>query len=520
MSEDVKQRKPKKKLPPVPTIVYTTQHILYYGVICITILVVMSAMLVRLTQTHSTLDSRRHHTKSNTNQHTTDTDTRGLGPGQLTAALDKPLPDIPFLFDSLAKYQQPTDTDSPSPSPSPSPSQLCTSDSQCSSGSNNISPDLLTPTDPSFLGAHAFFYTWYGNTSIDGEWLHWNHRLLEHWRPEIARSYPTGRFDPPHESGSPYRPMRGLYSSNHVQTLIEQFGELRRAGVNVISASWWGQPQFDESVDGEGVKTDLVFPNLMLAAEQTGMLVTFHLEPYAGRTPARVRNDIEYIFQQYGSSTAFYRDPSRDNRPLFYVYDSYLHPAQEWATMLASVRNTSLDADYISLYLTEHDQSFILESTFDGMYTYFASTSFTFGSNPNNWPSIHTWAEKHKLLFIPCIGAGYDDTWIRPWNAQTKQDRRDGQYYADNFEAVFSLRSTPHIVAITSYNEWGEGTQIEPVVPYTSPAGRAYENYGTGGPHLYMNITRRMVHELVLKHRSEPPVSVRMPATDRSETDE
>lgn len=53
----------------------------------------------------------------------------------------------------------------------------------------------------------------------------------------------------------------------------------------------------------------------------------------------------------------------------------------------------------------------------------------------------------------------YNDTKLRPWNIKNTQDRRDGEYYKDYFEHVKRER----FISITSFNEWGEGTQIEPV---------------------------------------------------------
>jgi hypothetical protein len=41
--------------------------------------------------------------------------------------------------------------------------------------------------------------------------------------------------------------------------------------------------------------------------------------------------------------------------------------------------------------------------------------------------------------------------------------RRNGQTY-DNLWAA-ALAAIPDIVTITSFNEWGEGTEIEPAVP-------------------------------------------------------
>ena len=47
--------------------------------------------------------------------------------------------------------------------------------------------------------------------------------------------------------------------------------------------------------------------------------------------------------------------------------------------------------------------------------------------------------------------------------------------------------------SITSYNEWGEGTQIEPARIVHSEEGfpKAYLDYGEN-PYLYLNLTKTM----------------------------
>ena len=49
-------------------------------------------------------------------------------------------------------------------------------------------------------------------------------------------------------------------------------------------------------------------------------------------------------------------------------------------------------------------------------------------------------------------------------------------------------------ITITSFNEWGEGTQIEEARPHVVPSsGSAYADYGPDGPDFYMHRTRTWI---------------------------
>jgi glycoprotein endo-alpha-1,2-mannosidase len=85
------------------------------------------------------------------------------------------------------------------------------------------------------------------------------------------------------------------------------------------------------------------------------------------------------------------------------------------------------------------------------------------------------------------VGPGYDDTRIRPWNGQNTRSRAGGTYYDREFEAALGVR--PDLIGITSFNEWHEGTQIEPAVPKTIESYR-YEDYQSRAPDYYLMRTR------------------------------
>jgi hypothetical protein len=137
--------------------------------------------------------------------------------------------------------------------------------------------------------------------------------------------------------------------------------------------------------------------------------------------------DIKYIIDKYSSHESFYK---YNNKPLFYIYDSYLISENEWKEIFKengkySIRNTKYDSFIISLYLKKNQNEFIINSGFNGIYTYFASTGFTEGSTLENWQEIKNWCDKNNLLFIPSVGPGYIDTRIRPWNEINTKDREN-----------------------------------------------------------------------------------------------
>ena len=104
-------------------------------------------------------------------------------------------------------------------------------------------------------------------------------------------------------------------------------------------------------------------------------------------------------------------------------------------------------------------------------------------------------ARAHGKLFVPCVAPGYDDSRVRPWNGANSRAREDGAYYDRMWSAA--LEAKAEIVAVTSFNEWHEGTQIEEAAPFAStrPGVAPYLDYGQT-PARYLESTSRWVEKL------------------------
>ena len=139
-------------------------------------------------------------------------------------------------------------------------------------------------------------------------------RHFAHWDEAVRKRHAPGKMHaPPEEPHSPYYPSRGLYSSRDNATLHAQFASLAAAGVDTAMLSWWGRKDSDVRRDSQGVNTDLIVPAVLDAAAAHGVGISWHLEPYGGRSPATVRDDLKYLRERYGKHPAVWRQrPPRE----------------------------------------------------------------------------------------------------------------------------------------------------------------------------------------------------------------
>lgn len=227
--------------------------------------------------------------------------------------------------------------------------------------------------------------------------------------------------------------------------------------------------------------------------------IAFHIEPYKGRSPETWRDNIKYILDKYGDHESFYRHYDKMKKkhlPVYYIYDSYNIPPGNWAQIFQSngaitVRNTELDGIFIGLFVERQHKSDLIKAGFDGFYSYFATDRFSYGSTWGHWREIMKYAKERNKIFIPSIGPGYIDTRIRPWNAKNIRNRDNGSYYMS--AAKFACDLYPEFLSITSFNEWHEGTQIEPATKKKVEEDLYYLDYGSQGPSYYLQLTRKIV---------------------------
>lgn len=330
---------------------------------------------------------------------------------------------------------------------------------------------LLAATLPGIAHAAAlssrtqlFYYPWYGGGSTG----------YRHWV--------QGGHTPPDDVGANFYPVLGPYDSGDFSGAVEQHMRwIEQSGAGVIVYSWWGQGSYEDGLA----------PGVLEAAARHGIRVAWHLEPYSGRTAASTVSDVNYILGRYGSSPAFYREGGRG---AFYVFESLR--ITDW-TPLDQVRSSAI------VLAQTTDTSKVAH--FGGMYTYDAIA----GATAPGWREAGAYCEANGLVWAPSVGPGYNDDRAVPGNTTPTLSRENGATYDREWQNALS--SGADWVSVTSFNEWHEGSVIEPA--RSSPPSPAYETfagaYGTSGAAsetAYLDRTRYWAAQL----GGPPPASVNL----------
>jgi glycoprotein endo-alpha-1,2-mannosidase len=251
-----------------------------------------------------------------------------------------------------------------------------------------------------------FYYPWYGTPARDGAFHHWDQRGSR----------------PPRTIASAYYPARGAYSSSDPRVVRAHMREIAAAGVDAVVVSWWGR----------GSNEDRRLQSVVHAARAAELRVDAHVEPYGGRTPSSVVGDAGYL------RSLGVRD--------LYVYDPAASPTAEWRAALAAL-------DGIRVFAQTALPGFAAAAGFDGLYTY---DVLVWGAD--DFARICAQARRNELLCLPSVGPGFDAR--RATGDVRVKRRRAGLTYDAMWRAA--IRAGADAVTITSYNEWHEGTQIEP----------------------------------------------------------
>ncbi len=292
---------------------------------------------------------------------------------------------------------------------------------------------VFQPTAPYYA---TFYYPWYGAPTPDGHWSYWSgqgnqppNTWFSHYLPDPLPS----EFDPSRE----------LYSSHDTNLLYWQFGKMAEAKMEVAISSWWGQG--DRTDDNFGFilkdamkRSENPYPNLRWA-------LYYEEESNSDPSVAQIVSDLDYIADQYAAEPGYLKI---GGKPVIFVYSAGgdgVETAKRWNEAKALAKLPF----YVVLKL------------FSGYKT--------ISPQPDSWhqygPATRA-SNQSPYSFSVSPGFWYDSGGEAP---------RLGRDLAEFRTAVSQMvASNAAWKLVTTWNEWGEGTAVEPgeQVVFESSTGR------------------------------------------------
>lgn len=283
----------------------------------------------------------------------------------------------------------------------------------------------------------AFYYTWYGNPETSGQWVHWQDVKPE--QHDIA--------------SSTHYPALGAYDSHDPKTIETHIRQAKASGIDAFVCTWWGQGTFD----------DRAFAKVLDIAGLEGFEVTVYWETAPGKGTAQVDravDDLLYILRRYGSHPAFLKV---DGKPVIFIYGRVMGevPFDRWPDIVTRTRD-AYGGDFL---LIADGYSENNARAFDGTHVYnvcgwvqkLSPQELRERSRPFYQGAVAT-AKRWGRIAVADIIPGYDDTKIR--KPGINAERQGGDTYRVLWEEA--IAADPDWVIITSWNEWHEGSEIEP----------------------------------------------------------
>ncbi len=293
----------------------------------------------------------------------------------------------------------------------------------------------------------SFYYPWYGTPTGPGGKAHGGEFI--HWEGVNA--------DKRSIESSTHYPVTDAYDSYDPDVIWRHVQQAKQAGIDAFIVSWWGKGTFEDGV---------VRPILDGCAAGGVKACIYYEQVAKPGTPESVAAEFADILHRFGDNPA-YLHVIRDGRarPVIFIYGRALRQLglKKWKAAVQLIA----DADGPDPVLIADDFGDEALSIFDGAHSYAPMgdlhAALNKGETLRHWidRAMPWWAnhprDKGKISTIT-VFPGYDDTKIR--HPGMKLDRDGGRLYQTLWRAAAD--AGPDWVLITSFNEWHEGSEIEP----------------------------------------------------------
>ncbi len=299
--------------------------------------------------------------------------------------------------------------------------------------SASIVPSTRFPTSKPVF---AYYYGWYTKTA----WY--------------------GGIEGPNSLAVADVPLLGLYDSQNISVIDNQISEALSVGINGFIASWWGPHSYTDN-------TDQILLN-QAASQFNDFSMTLYFETTIiqnmnasySEESSQIVSDVAYIMQTYAFNPAF---TQINGKPVIFFSGVDNWPLEFWANITSAIH-----AIYPQLLLISDSLNLVDLSVFDGAASYVdlgymtQNLSLDSGTYPT-FTNLSQISQNEGKYWFATASPGFNGT--NDGKTQFPVVPRDaGSTYTIGWD--IAQNSNPYGIIVGTWNEYYEGTSIEPTQGY------------------------------------------------------
>ena len=319
------------------------------------------------------------------------------------------------------------------------------------SGAPAVPKVSAVPAAPSKPLLMAHYMPWYSSKEGSGQWgWHWT---MNHFKPDAIDS--KGR----RPAASQYRPLIGLYDSGDADALQCQVMLMKLSGIDGVIIDWYGKDEFlDYGINHRN--TQKLIPYLQQAGLRFALCYEDQTIPkeIAGKVfpaenaVAHTQELMRWVEKNFFANPAYVKI---GDRPVFLTFGEPYFKDAQWNEVFSVLKTKPL-------YFTEH--GIRAETAAIGAFDWpiprggtakALADQVAFNARAKSWP-----------LFVAAAFPRFHDIYVEAGVHESwgKIEDQAGRTYTETLSG--SLGSGASIVQLVTWNDWGEGTQIEPSVEF------------------------------------------------------
>lgn len=318
----------------------------------------------------------------------------------------------------------------------------------------------------------TYIDTW-ANPNASAYWARWNWDACN-----VSHDPNSVRPDGKRDIASVYYPLIGPYDSGD-DSVIEYHMRLAQAsGIDVFVVDWYGTKNFYDFP-----QQNRKFMNMMRIAErmnfgiavdydvtkfyvgEPGQSISKVLIPNRSEALQAIHDDLAYVIQKFGGSPSYLKF---DGKPVIFAFSNYDLEPRNWGDIFESLRKQGLDAFYVDMQGNTNYYPY-----FRGFFPWIWADAIAKGqidsvSYINKAARrLAEFAQGRSISWGLAVWPGFDDSAVGGWcydRGVLKIGRMSGTLYNQTWKTA--LRSAPDWIFIITFNDWSEGTIIEPSLEF------------------------------------------------------